>query len=912
MTVFPDQGGSLSQAARSDAQLPASLPQAGEELTFVFTDIAGSTRLLDEIGPDRYHTVSDAHRRVVRDVISEFDGIEVDTAGDAFFIVFANATKALAAVSTIQRRFYDHLEPGMSRLRVRMGINSGSAVRSNDGLVGLDVHRAARISAVTNGGQVVVSEGIVRAVEADGDSQFEFLDLGRHRLKDLSEPTHLFQLVIEGVDTDFPALKTLEAFPTNLPVQLTPFIGRQHEVQEVSFLITDNRTRLATLIGPGGVGKTRLALQAAAEVVDRFSDGVFFVSLAALRSESQVLPAIAQALGVNENVPGLLIHLIPDYISDREILLVLDNLEHLPLAIPDIAALINASPSLTVLATSRGRLGIEDEHEYLVGPLAVADVNDLPQVQELLAYDSIALFVERARVVKPRFELTANNASAIAGICARLDGIPLAIELAAARIKLFSASALHDRLSERLVLLTSKAHDLPQRHQTLQTAIDWSVSLLSQDDRELFTRVGVFVGGFTLEASEAVCNPEGTLKPQQQLGALVEANLIQSDQHASSAARFSLLETIRDFASERLNTTDIAPLILEHHADYYLALLTQAAPHLRANLAQDWMNTLKPERANIGRALRWLLDNQRANKALRLGADAWLFWFFSDRRLGADALARIMALVQSSDSEVDEQVLMEFLSGVATLYTVGGDLVEGERFALKLLGLSRKHGFDRGQAWALTAMATIKRKQGDFVDAADLFRRAAGFARSSHNALVICWTLIELAGVCVMQAKYDEAISVLEEALGFATRWEAEGGGVRYLMRIATVTLAGLNLLTGNRPQACDYALQGLRLAYELKDNLVHLVAGLETLAAAIVEEDPHRAIILQAHADAISDRERISHDGADNRIRDETMNQLHMFFSDAEFTNAWERATHLSLAEVVDIAGQRDGLPLA
>ncbi|HEX5949279.1 MAG TPA: adenylate/guanylate cyclase domain-containing protein, partial [Actinomycetota bacterium] len=477
-------------------------------VTFLFSDIEGSTRLLDSLG-DRYPGVLETHQRILREAFRARGGTDVSTEGDSFFVVFRSATQAVAAAVEAQRRIADQGWPEGAVVKVRMGIHTGEGILGGDNYVGVDLHRAARIAAAGHGGQVVVSEATRALVEPAPPEGVTFRDLGEHRLRDLPNTERLAQAVAEGLAAEFPALRSMDARPNNLPVQLTSFVGRRRELDEVEETIRG--TRLLTLTGPGGTGKTRLALQAAVELLPDYEDGVFFVALAPITERALVLPAVAQALGLPESTKGSTGEALVDHLRGKRLLLVTDNFEQILDAASDVGMLLSSTEDVSVLATSREPLGLAGEREYPVPPLALPDPAHVSSVEGLSQYEAVSLFVERATAVQPGFRVTNENAPAVAEVCARLDGLPLAIELAAARVKILSPQAMLARLGRALPLLAGGSRDLPQRQRTLRDAIAWSFDLLDEAERRLFARLAVFVGGFSLEAAEAVADPAGEL-----------------------------------------------------------------------------------------------------------------------------------------------------------------------------------------------------------------------------------------------------------------------------------------------------------------------------------------------------------------------------------------------------------------
>ncbi|HEY8922204.1 MAG TPA: adenylate/guanylate cyclase domain-containing protein, partial [Candidatus Limnocylindria bacterium] len=469
-------------------------------VTFLFTDIEGSTRLAQDLG-DAWPPLLERHRQIARAAWAEQRGVEIGTEGDSFFVVFTSAPQAVAAAVAAQRGLAAEAWPADGQVRSRMGLHTGEGVLSGGSYVGLDVHRAARIRSAGHGGQVLLSATTRALVEGALPDGVTLREMGEHRLKDLSRPERIWDLVIDGVRSDFPALSTLNAVPNNLPMQLTSFLGRQREIAEGRQLLIDGR--LLTLTGPGGTGKTRLSLQIAADATDRFPDGIYFVPLGTISQSDLVLPTIAQAVGLVDPGPQALDRLV-EHIGAKCFLLVLDNFEQVNDAAPQIAELLVRAPKISVLVTSRSPLRVSGEREYPVPPLGVPDPRHLPDLEQFSTYESVALFVERAMAVRPDFAVTSANAPAVAEICVRLDGLPLAIELAAARVRVLTPQAIMDRLGDRLKLLSGGSRDLPERQQTLRGAIAWSHDLLDEADQRVFARFAVFAGGATLDAVERV------------------------------------------------------------------------------------------------------------------------------------------------------------------------------------------------------------------------------------------------------------------------------------------------------------------------------------------------------------------------------------------------------------------------
>ena len=524
-------------------------------VTLLFTDIEGSTRLLERLG-DRYADVLAECRQTLRNVFQEWNGHEVDTQGDAFFVVFARASDAVLAAADAQRALAAHSWPEGASIRVRMGVHTGEPTRTAEGYVGMDVHRAARIMGAAHGGQVLFSQATATLVEQDLPDDISLRDLGEFRLKDLGRPRRLFQLVISGLPADFPRPRTLDTYQHNLPVQLTPFIGREQELNAVQNLLSREDVRLLTLTGPGGTGKTRLGLQVAAELSDHFADGIFFVNLAPISDPTLVLPAIVQALDIREGSGQLWLERLREVLHQKKLLLLLDNFEQVVSAGVEVVELLAACPQLKIAVTSRESLHVRGEREFAVPPMTLPDLKNLPDLATLSFNAAVALFLQRAQAVMPDFQLTSANARAIVEICTRLDGLPLAIELAASRVKLLPPQALLSRLDQRLSILTGVSRDAPARQQTLRNAIEWSYNLLDEAEQRLFCRLSIFADGSDLQQVELLCatldDGKATAQTMDGVASLIDKSLLLRIEQDSQEPRLVMLETIREYAIERL------------------------------------------------------------------------------------------------------------------------------------------------------------------------------------------------------------------------------------------------------------------------------------------------------------------------------------------------------------------------
>ncbi|HUG47083.1 MAG TPA: NB-ARC domain-containing protein [Candidatus Limnocylindria bacterium] len=591
--------------------------------TFLFTDIEGSTRLLQQLGND-YAELLERHQRLLSEAMLEAGGRVFGSEGDALFASFPEPSAAVAAAAAAQRALAAQRWPAGVELRVRMGIHTGEAIVTGDNYVGLPLHQVARITNAGHGGMVLVSQA-TRQAAGTLPAGLELRDLGERRLKDLAMPERLYQLIGEGLATEFPPLRTLDARPNNLPFQLTSFVGREELAAARAALA---ETRLLTLSGPGGTGKTRLALQLAADVIDEFPDGVYFVALEALRDAELVAPAISAALGLTDAGSRPPQDHLAEHLRERRVLLLLDNLEQVVEAGAVVTELLRRAPELKVVVTSRVVLRVYGEHEFPVPPLGLPGGEDVPSPGRAMSAEAVRLFVERARAIQPTFILDEANVDAVVEIVRRLDGLPLAIELAAARVRILPVPALLSRLDSRLATLTGGARDLPARQQTLRGAIDWSHDLLDEPDRCLFARLAVFAGGAFLSELEAVCGPPAELGQEvlQGLSSLTEKSLLRSEISAGEEPRFTMLATLREYSLERLEERGESTALRERHAQTYLALVEACAPSLTGAQGRHWLDRLAHDHENVRDALGWLVHESRTQEALRFLSAAWRYW----------------------------------------------------------------------------------------------------------------------------------------------------------------------------------------------------------------------------------------------------------------------------------------------
>ena len=673
-----------------------------ETLTFLFTDIEGSTTFLRMAGEDVYAQVLADHHALIRSALAAHGGVELNTLGDGFFAGFASPRACVAAVLEMQQSLEGHAWPAGEHVRVRMGVHTGEAAQTPNGPVGLDVHRAARIAAVAHGGQVLVSETAAALVRDALPAGAALRDLGAHRLKDLGRPERIFQLDAAGLQAEFPPLRSLgnPALPNNLPIQPTSFIGRDRELAEVRALVES--VPLMTVTGAGGSGKTRLSIQVAAELLDGSGDGVWLVELATVTEQDAVVPAIATALGIVGRRGRSLLETLLDALAPQNVLIVLDNCEHLIDACAKIAdAILRTCPRAHLLATSREPIGIAGEAIYRVPSLSLPGPDeDIPL--GFASSDAVALFANRARAQGVELPLDAQTAPLVVSVCRRLDGMPLAIELAASRLRTLSLTELNDRLDQRFRLLTGGSRTAVERQQTLRATVDWSYSLLTAAERKLLRRLSVCAESFDLEASEALGGSGAADRAEVAglLGSLVDKSLILTEQ-AGPNLRYRLLETIRQFAAERLAEAgaDGVASARAAHCEYFLSVAEGAASYLSGPDQGSWFARLRVDEANLKRAAEFAADSPHGtNQVLRFGVALRRYWMAKGAE--AEAVSLLRPVLARPDARSDPAL---FGAAAVTVLLAGrpADPVAWHRLADETVVLARTIGDDRMLAEAL-------------------------------------------------------------------------------------------------------------------------------------------------------------------------------------------------------------------
>ncbi|HEV2239021.1 MAG TPA: tetratricopeptide repeat protein [Ktedonobacterales bacterium] len=803
------------------AQLPTGT------VTFLFSDIQGSTRLLQQLGDD-YARALGEHQALLRAAFAAHGGAEVDTQGDAFFVAFPTVPRAVAAAADATRALAEHDWPQGATLRVRIGLHVGTPQLVGDHYVGLDVHRAARIAAAGHGGQVLLSQAACDLAEHTLPAGVTLRDLGPHRLKDLRQPERIYQLILPELPADFPPLKTLDDFLHNLPLQPTPLLDREEHLPALVALLRREHVRLVTLTGPGGIGKTRLSIQVAAELLDAFPDGVWFVRLSRLSDPALVVPTIAQVFNLKESAGQPIAEVLRDHVRAKRLLLVLDNFEQVVGAASEVAELLQASAGLRVLVSSRTPLHLRGERVYPVPPLPLATPDRLPPLEQITQYAAVALFLERAQAVKPSFAITAANAPAIAEICARLDGLPLAIELAAARVRLLPPEALLARLATQPQLLSGGPRDMEARQQTMRATIAWSEDLLAPQERTLFRRLAVFVGGCTLEAAETVClAPEGAeplpLDVLDGLSSLVDHSLVQ-EREEGGEPRFGMLHVIREYALERLQASgDIVPL-RQAHTSHMLALIEQAEHELTGPEAAAWLERLEIEHDNLRAALSWAREQGEVETGMRLATAARRFWLARGYlREGRGWMERLLAPESAATAPAELRARALIAGGWLAFWQ--GDYPAAKTWLEQALALGRAADDPQLTARALQGLGNIARSQGDWAQAAVWLEDMLATFRQLNEPRGIAVALNDLAIVAVGRRDLERAATSYAEALVLARQV-----GDRELIAACLVGLGDLALRRGDVVEAEALQHEALALYRDLGD-LRRCAEGLEEVA---------------------------------------------------------------------------------
>lgn len=821
---------------------------------FLFTDIEGSTRLWEQ-EPERMRPALARHDAIARAAVENHHGTVVKMSGDGIHAAFDDPLEALNASLELQHALADPARTNGIALRVRCGLHAGVDERRDNDFFGRSVNRAARIMSAAHGGQILVSEAVAALLRDRLPVSVSLSDLGSVRLRDLESPERIYQIAHPGLQHEFPPLRSLEATPNNLPQQVTSFIGRERELAEVKILLA--KTRLLTLVGVGGIGKTRLSLQAAADAMDEFPDGVWFVELAPLTDAQRVPQTVASLLGVKEEAGRPVIEALLRYVKDRQLLLVLDNCEHLTQACAELASqLLQSAPRVKLLATSREHLRTSGEHVYAVPALSLPDPQSAVTSESLAQFEAARLFVERAVAAQPAFEASDRNAAAVVDICRRLDGIPLAIELAAARVRALSLDTIAARLSDRFRLLGGGDRAALPRQQTLRALIDWSYELLSEPERAVLRRLAVFAGGWTLEAAEAVVIDGEVKQPVvlDLLTRLVERSLVVWD---PENGRYRLLETVRQYALERLNDSEEEGQTRARHLTFYLAVAENAGAELAGPEQLRWLSHLDVDRENLLTALASSRELREADSGYRLVHAIKLYWFMRGLLdLGYRATVEAIS-VPPTQSHGLARCRALWVAGQICSYT--GRYTEAQQYLHESLAIARHHDDRRMIATVQNYLALAALGQGDRAAAQVHCKEALDLARELGNKREIAVASNALAQLNRLDGKLDGAEPLYEEVVTLARELhdqEFEAIGILGLAMVATMRDSAV--------RARDLLREVLTIADKTGSKTAGQSALEVSAGLAALEKDWERSARLYGAAEAQTLRTGIRRDPAD------------------------------------------------
>jgi len=794
-------------------------PPRSALLTCLIADVRGYTAFTAAHGDEAAARLAARFADVTEEVVQPHGGTLLELRGDEALVVFPSAREALRAAVKLQERFVGESTPDIP-LRVGIGIDAGEVIALRGGYRGSALNLAARLCSLAGPGEILVSEGVnLLARHVEGLSA---VDRGEVQLKGLLAPVRVLQLSAAGALPDElpPLAVTTVAPPTNLPDAPNAFIGREPEVAAICELLQRPGVRLVTLTGPGGAGKSRLALQSGGMLLPDYPNGVYWVPLAAVHDHILVISAIATALGIQESGARSMEEAVRETIGESRMLLILDNFEHLTEAAPIVSDLLNCCRQLDVLVTSRSVLHLAREHEYPVLPLPVPDVRQLPPADVLLQYEAVRLFIERARAVRPQFAVNDDNWQTIVRIVVRLDGLPLAIELAAARVRLFSPESLLSRLDKSLKLLTGGARDRPVHQQTLHSTIDWSYQLLADDDKTLFRRMAVFEGGAMLDAVEAVTNPDSTFDTLEGITSLIEKSLLHQDLAGNGEPRFLMLETIREFARDRLEECGETARIRDHHLAYMETIALDVEEGIRGPSQAEWLERLDAESGNLRSALEWAEESANAPAFITLARNLWRYWWVRGRLTEGRKRLEQAVVLSAGNASRDR---FHTLNSAGVMAWAQGDFNRAEELYRAAIELAAGWSDATAAAGPLNNFGILAEQQGRYRQALDLYEQALAAFRAAGERWSTAQTLANMAGVLVPLEEYARAEEVLEESLAL---WRALGDRLSEARALNTRVYLAQRL--GDHPNAARTQAESLRLcdALGLRENMAVCIEG--------------------------------------------------------------------------------------
>jgi predicted ATPase/class 3 adenylate cyclase/DNA-binding CsgD family transcriptional regulator len=865
-------------------------------VTFLFTDIENSTQLARE-HPEAWEAAQARHHAILREAIESNNGFVFQVIGDAFCAAFHKAGDALKAAIQAQQNLQD--EPwGEATIYVRMGIHTGEAeIEGNEYRGYTTLSFVQRLMSAGHGGQILISSATENLLREQLPSQISLRDMGMQKFAGMPNPVRVFQVIAPDLPTEFPPLRTLDNLPNNLPIQLTSFVGRENELTDAKRLLLN--TRLLTLIGPGGTGKTRLSIQVASEILDQFADGVWFVELAPILEPLLVPHTTALALGLRDDPQRPVIDMLCDYLHKKEILIVLDNCEHLVDACARMAdRILRAAPDTRILVSSREALGIGGEVTYRVPSLGLPDLSHLPSVESLSQYEAVKLFIDRATAAIPSFIVTNSNAPAVAQVCHYLDGIPLAIELAAAKIRVLSVEQIAKRLDDRFRLLTGGSRTVLERHQTLRAAIDWSYNLLSPSEQTLFQRLSVFVGGWTLEAAESVCEGE-SIKSDDVLNLLeqlINKSLVIKEER-DNESRCHMLETIRQYAQEKLLASGGSDTLHKGHRDYFLDLAERAEPHLTGGpTLLEWLNRIESDHDNMRAALVWAQTAQEFEIGARLAYALTGFW-------------EIKVYLQEGRKWLEASLAhREFLSKKLLALTLRitrrfalklGDYPAAEAYGKESVALFRELDDKPDLAWALRGLGGVYVERNEKERGEPLLKEAMNLFQEVGDKWGMLYLRMDLAFSAAMNDEYSHAVTLINEYQDLAHELDDASS-----IGDAKMPLAIAEFFQGNVDVADKLFQEGLAIIHPY-DDLVRVTGCLEGLAAVADKRRQHmRAAKLWGAAHHLNEiTGYISDRGWIQRVLNPMIDSVRRQLSEAAFETAYAEGYVMTLDEAINYA---------
>lgn len=817
-------------------------------VTFLFTDIEGSTKLAQ-----KFHvSLQDAlekHHSILKETIESSNGFIFKSIGDAFCCSFQNPADAIKAAVDSQKKLIAK-EWQDTEIKVRMGIHSGNAEWSGSDYMGyITLARTARVMSVAHGGQILISNDAYKLSESESLNEISFRDLGERRLKDLVQPMNLYQILSPALPSDFPPLKTLDARPNNLPVQLTNFIGREKELLDIKKLLKS--TRLLTILGSGGTGKTRLALQAAADLIDEFANGVYVSEMAAISDPFYITKVLIDSLQVKEKPGYSQEESLIDFLKGKEILIIIDNCEHLIYECAKLTGrILQNCPDLKIIATSREALNCIGEQIYRLPSMTVPENLNESNPEQITQYESVRLFIERALSVNINFRVNNDNAPALAGICSRLDGIPLAIELAAARIRVMSVEKIFERLDDRFTLLTGGNRTSLPRQQTLKALIDWSYELLTVNEKILWNRLSVFNDGWTMNSAEEICSDEIISKNEipDLLIHLADKSIVIYD---DSKDRFRMLETIRQYGSVKLIENNNEAGIHLKLVNYFKSISAFEKFRSENKSFTVWMNTLDTEHNNILSAIEWLLKNRMFEMCSEIVKELGNFWntrghiltgskIIQDLLESRSEISKSNMTILYSESgnllraqgifekakesyekclelslELDNKIqIANALLGLGNVEAQSGNFEKAGRFFKKSLAVSRECNFSSGITFSLNNLGNVSLVLGDLKQAEKYSMESLEINRKSGNKRDIAFTLDTMSNILVELGNYDLSLKYLEECLAL-TKEIGDKSGIAFALN----NMSGIYHRKGNNEQAKSYLEESLRIRMEIEDK---------------------------------------------------------------------------------------------